>query len=257
MPRFDYPFDPNAEIEWDETCRYFTDKVPERYLLPCDPEARVFQINVNQIDEQAQRRAGHSVWNDPDHVKSKTMNLRARWGMQADNDWALSLLLFKRMMLRPTEAERDNPYLSETSAKEMRVLRNVLRHVYKRLKGIEEDDIEAIYQFCKYCRAEKEDNVYDIRLPIVEAIRRGEYSIEVPTNLQEDPLYKTPMPDNSYDFPSLRQKHLKFEKWRWEIHDKKEPIWKAHGFGLMEQENGERTLIYLSLRLTDRQPSYQ
>ena len=137
------------------------------------------------------------------------------------------------------------------------MLRNVLRHVYKRLEGIEEDDIEAIYHFCKYCRAEKEGNVYDIRLPIVEAIRRGEYSIEVPTDLQGDPLCKTPMPDNTYDFASLRQRHLKFEKWRWEIDDKKEPIWRAPDFNLMEQENGEQTWIYLSLRLTDRQPNYQ
>ena len=247
MPRFDYSFDPNAEVKLDEPCRYFTNKVPVEYLLPCDPEARLFQIHANQIDKQAQRRAGYSTWEDPDHEKSKTMNLRARWGMQADNDWALSLLLFKRMMLRPTEEESDSPYLSEISAKEMLVLRNVLRHVYRKLKFIEVYDIEAIYHFCKYCRAEKEDNVYDIRLPIVEAIRREEYNIDLPTRLQRNTLHRIPVPDNSYDFSSLRQSHLKFEKWRWEIHDKKEPIWKAPDFGLMEQENGERALRYISL----------
>lgn len=252
MPRFDYSFDPNAEIKWDETCRYFTDKVPEEYLLPCDPEVQHIPINYNQIDEAAQRRAGCSAWEDPDHENSKTMNLRARWRMEADNDCALGLLLFKRMMLRPTEGEKDDPYLfdaslSDASTKEMLMLRNVLRHGYKKLKGIEEVDIEAIYQFCKYCRAEKEDNVYDIRLPIVEAIRRGEYNIDLPTDLQGDPSYKTPLPDNIYDFSSLRQSHLKFEKWRKEVYNKKDPSCKAPGSNLIEKESAERAWKRLSV----------
>ena len=167
--------------------------------------------------------------------------------METDNDWALRILLFKRMMLRPTEQEIDSPYHSEASTKEMRVLKNVLRHAYKKLRGIEQSDIEAIYHFCKYCRAEKEDNVYDIRLPIVEAIRRGEYHIDLPTKHPANSLGKGPMPENSYDFYSLRQCHLKFEKWRWEVHDGKDPIWNAPEFGLMEEENGERTLLCRSL----------
>ncbi|MDI1492939.1 MAG: hypothetical protein OHK93_004723 [Ramalina farinacea] len=245
MPRFDYSFDPNSEIKWDETCRYFTDKVPEKWLLSCDPEVQHIPINYNQVDEDAQRRAGYSAWDDPDHKSSKTINLRARWRMEADDDCALGLLLFKRMMLRPAEGETDDPYLfdvylSDASAKEMLVLRNVLRHGYKNLRGIEEYDIEAIYQFCKYCPAEKEDNVHDIRLPIIEAIRRGEYNIDLPTDLQGDPSDKSPLPDNSYDFSSLRQSHLRFEKLREEAYEMGDPIFRAPDSSLIEKENAER-----------------
>ena len=171
--------------------------------------------------------------------------------MEADDDCALGLLLFKRMMLRPTKGEKDDPYffdasLSDASTKEMRVLRNVLRHGYKKLRGIEECDIEAIYQFCKYCRAEKEDNVYDIRLPIVEAIRRGEYDINLPTDSQGNPSDKIPLPDNSSDFSSLRQSHLRFEKWRKEVDDQEDSFFNASGFNLTK-EDFERAMTRLSL----------